>query len=273
MERNHKSCYQRVHGHPCFGESSAYHHSGRIHLPVALRCNIKCKYCVRKHDCANENRPGLTSRIINPEEAVNRVREVLAKEPRIRVVAVAGPGDALANPASFETLRLVHQEFPDLIKCMSSNGLLLLDSLDSLLKAGVNHLTITINAIEKNIGKHIYSWVRYKGQTFFGEDAFEILSARQIEGLRAAVGEGIMVKVNSVLIPGINDEHLIKVAQVVADQGAHVMNIMKLIPQAEFSNWPAPSDFELSKVQHQCQFFIRQFRGCRQCRADAVGFL
>jgi nitrogen fixation protein NifB len=273
VDSNRKACQQRVHGHPCFGESGAYHHSGRIHLPVAPRCNIKCKYCLRKHDCANENRPGLTSRVIKPEEAVNRVREVLANEPRIRVAAVAGPGDALANPASFETLRLVHQEFPHLIKCMSTNGLLLLDSLDSLLKAGVNHLTITINAVYKNIGKQIYSWVRYKEQTLFGEDAFEVLSARQIEGLRAAVREGITVKVNSVLIPGINDEHLVKVAQVVAEEGAHVMNIMKLIPQAEFSLWPAPSNFELSKVQHQCELFIRQFRGCRQCRADAVGFL
>lgn len=273
MDRDHKPCRQRVHGHPCFGESGAYHHYGRIHLPVAPRCNIKCKYCLRKHDCANENRPGLTSRIIKPEEAVRRVREILAREPRIRVVAVAGPGDALANPASFETLRLVHQEFPHQIKCMSTNGLLLLDSLDSLLEAGVNHLTITINAIDKNIGQQIYSWVRYKGQTLFGEEAFEILSARQIEGLKAAVREGITVKVNSVLIPRINDEQLVRVAQVVAEGGAQVMNIMKLIPQAEFSNWPAPSDHELLKVQHQCELFIRQFRGCRQCRADAVGFL
>lgn len=215
----------------------------------------------------------MTSRIIKPEEAVRRVREILAREPRIRVVAVAGPGDALANPASFETLRLVHQEFPHQIKCMSTNGLLLLDSLDSLLEAGVNHLTITINAIDKNIGQQIYSWVRYKGQTLFGEEAFEILSARQIEGLKAAVRAGITVKVNSVLIPRINDEQLVRVAQVVAEGGAQVMNIMKLIPQAEFSNWPAPSDHELLKVQHQCELFIRQFRGCRQCRADAVGFL
>lgn len=273
MERHRKVCHQRVYGHPCFGESGAYHHLGRIHLPVAPRCNIKCKYCQRKHDCANENRPGLTSRVIKPEEAVNRLRESLAKEPRIRVVAVAGPGDALANPATFETLRLVHKEFPHLVKCLSTNGLLLTDSLDLLLEAGVRHLTITINAIERSIGQQIYSWVRYKGQTLFGESAFEVLSANQLEGLRAAVCGGITVKINSVLIPGINDEHLVKVAQAVAEQGAHIMNVMKLIPQAEFARMPAPADYELFKVQHQCESFIRQFRGCRQCRADAAGFL
>lgn len=273
MNKYQKPCGQRVYGHPCFGDSAAYHKFGRIHLPVAPRCNIKCKYCVRQHDCANENRPGVTSRVIKPHEAVGRVRDSLAKEPRIRVVAVAGPGDALANPATFETLRLVHQEFPHLIKCMSTNGLLLPDSLDILLEAGVDHLTITINAVGSSIGKQIYSWVRYKGRRLFGKAAFQVLSANQLGGLRTGVRQGITVKVNSVLIPGINDEHLVEVAQAVAEEGAYIMNIMKLIPQGEFTGRRAPSDHELSKVQHQCELFIQQFRGCRHCRADAVGLL
>lgn len=244
-----------------------------MHLPVAPGCNIKCRYCVRKHDCANESRPGVTSRVINPQESINRVGECLAREPRIRVVAVAGPGEALANPATFETMRLIHHEFPYLIKCMSTNGLLLSDSLDLLLEVGVSHLTITINAIDSRIGAQIYSWVRYKGERLFGEAAFRVLSANQLGGLRAAVRQGITVKVNSVLIPGINDEHLIEVAQAVAEEGAHIMNIMKLIPQGEFARRRAPSNHELFNVQHQCELFIRQFRGCQQCRADAVGML
>lgn len=273
MNKYQKPCGQRVYGHPCFGDSGAYHKFGRIHLPVAPGCNIKCKYCVRKFDCVNESRPGVTSRVISPLEAVNKVRDSLAREPRINVAAVAGPGDALANPATFETLRLVNQEFPHLIKCMSTNGLLLSDSLDLLLEAGVSHLTITINAVDSSIGKQIYSWVGYKGRRLFGEVAFQVLSANQLEGLRATVREGITVKINSVLIPGINDEHLVEVAQAVAEEGAYIMNIMKLIPQGEFADRRAPSNHELSKVQHQCELFIQQFRGCRHCRADAVGLL
>jgi len=268
-----KPCGQRVYGHPCFGDSGAYHKFGRIHLPVAPACNIQCKYCVRKHDCVNESRPGVTSKLISPLEAVNKVRDSLAKEPRINVAAVAGPGDALANPATFETLRLVHQEFPHLINCMSTNGLLLADSLDLLLEAGVSHLTVTINAVDSSIGKQIYSWVRYRGRRLFAEDGFKILSKNQLEGLRAAVREGIIVKVNSVLIPGINDNHLVEVAQAVAEGGAYIMNIIKLIPQGEFSDRRAPSHNELFKIQHQCEFFIQQFWGCRHCRADAVGLL
>lgn len=42
------------------------HKNGRIHLPIAPHCNIRCAYCDRKHDCANESRPGVTSRLLIP---------------------------------------------------------------------------------------------------------------------------------------------------------------------------------------------------------------
>lgn len=45
-----------IHGHPCFGGKR--HQNGRIHLGVAPRCNIKCGYCTRRHDCVNESRRG-----------------------------------------------------------------------------------------------------------------------------------------------------------------------------------------------------------------------
>lgn len=267
-----KPCGQKVYGHPCFG-GVAYHTRGRIHLPVAPRCDIKCKYCVRKHDCANENRPGITSRIIKPDEAVRKVRDILSIDSRIRVVGIAGPGDPLSNPETFETLDLVHQEFPHLVKCLSTNGLLLLDSLHLLKERGVSHLTITINALDTGIGKQIYSWVWYKGKIYSGETGFPILSSFQLNGLKAAAQEGIMVKVNSVLIPGLNDGHLVEVAQAVAECGANVMNIMKLIPQGEFVDRKAPSWEEMEEVRSACEEWIPIFRGCRQCRSDAVGML
>ncbi len=60
--------------HPCFGGD--HNKAGRIHLPVAPGCNIKCGFCERKFDCANESRPGVTSKILTPTQAVERVRLV-----------------------------------------------------------------------------------------------------------------------------------------------------------------------------------------------------
>ncbi|MCP2238971.1 hypothetical protein [Thermoanaerobacterium thermosaccharolyticum] len=56
-------------GHPCFNPDAALYH-GRIHLPVAPKCNIKCKYCDRKTGCVNENRPGVTTKVMDPYEAI-----------------------------------------------------------------------------------------------------------------------------------------------------------------------------------------------------------
>ena len=118
--------------HPCFS-AQAHFRYGRIHLPVAPRCNIRCGYCDRRYDCANESRPGVTSEVISPEAALDRVERALRLDSRLRVAGVAGPGEPLANPATLEILRLVRSRFPGLLLCLSTNGLVLSDALPELL--------------------------------------------------------------------------------------------------------------------------------------------
>jgi len=102
--------------HPCFDER-AHRVVGRLHLPVAPRCNIKCAYCERKVGCVNERRPGVSTTIISPSEVVTYVERALAFEPRIEVVGIAGPGDALANEETFLALAEVKKHFPELKIC------------------------------------------------------------------------------------------------------------------------------------------------------------
>ena len=75
-----------VDDHPCFSESASLHF-GRIHLPVAPKCNIQCNYCDRRYDCANENRPGVAAEILQPEEAAKKVGNIIKAEPLIRFYA------------------------------------------------------------------------------------------------------------------------------------------------------------------------------------------
>lgn len=271
-----RSCDQlkRIQGHPCFGGN--HHGNGRMHLAVAPRCNIKCGYCTRRHDCANESRPGVTSRIISPEEAIARVREVMANPvtgPIIKVVGIAGPGDPLANGETFETFRLVGEEFPHLVKCMSTNGLLLPDTIDRLHELGLHSLTVTLNAIDPAVGAKIYSHINYRGRIYRGLEGAEILLANQQEGIRRAVEYGMMVKVNTVYIPGVNEEQVPLIGRKIRELGAFVMNIMPLIPQADFAHLLPPSPEELEEVRRRNESVIGQFRHCRQCRADAVGLI
>jgi nitrogen fixation protein NifB len=263
-----------LHGHPCFGGNR--HKNGRIHLAVAPRCNIKCSYCDRKHDCANESRPGVASRILTPQQAPEEVRSTLKDERFtniIKVIGIAGPGDPLANEETFETFSLIKNEFPELIFCLSTNGLLLPDRIDELTEINLHSLTITINSLSPGVGARIYRHVSLLGKRYAGIEGAALLIERQIEGLRLAAQAGLVVKVNSVLIPGINDGQIPLIAEKVASLGAYVMNIMPIIPQAEFASVTPPSAEYLESVRAANEGVIGQFRGCRQCRADAVGLI
>jgi nitrogen fixation protein NifB len=269
-------CDQRknIQGHPCFGGN--HHKNGRIHLAVAPKCNIKCGYCTRRHDCANESRPGVTSRILTPQEALERVRETMASKvlgPIIKVVGIAGPGDPLANEETFETFRLIGEEFPDLIKCMSTNGLLLPEKIDLLHDLDLHSLTVTVNALDPEVGARIYGHILYHGKRYIGVEAARILIANQLEGLKRAAGYGMTIKVNTVLIPGTNDDQVPLVARRVRELGAFVMNVMPLIPQADFAGIAPPSPETLEMVRNANEKIIGQFRHCRQCRADAAGLI
>lgn len=90
---------------PCLSELASQENA-RLHLPVAPKCNIQCNYCNRKFDCLNESRPAVTSKIINPKEAIQRLKTVREKIPEIKVVGIAGPGEPLANSETFKTLKL-----------------------------------------------------------------------------------------------------------------------------------------------------------------------
>jgi nitrogen fixation protein NifB len=256
--------------HPCFSKE-AHHKFGRIHLPVAPECNIQCRYCIRKYDCANESRPGVTSTVLSPENALERIRLLIDRNENISVVGIAGPGDPLANEASFEVLGAINREFPEIILCVSTNGLLLPDRLHDLLSAGVRTLTVTINAVSPDIAEKIYSWVLCKGNKYEGREAAEYLLFNQQTGLKNAVQAGLAVKVNTVFIPGINDTDIPSIASLAGEAGADIMNIIPLIPQAGFAHLQRPSHEMVAGMRNECGKYILQMTHCRQCRADAFG--
>jgi len=263
---------RRIQKHPCYSPKAA-HAFGRIHLSVAPKCNIRCNYCIRDFDCIHESRPGVTSSIISPQEGLERVSEVVGKFPNIRVVGIAGPGEPLYNEETFETFRLVKNRFSRLCHCISSNGLLLFEKLEKLKDVGVTNITVTLNAIKPEISEKIYSSIYYGGKVYSGWEGANILLQNQLRGIEAAVKKEMTVKINTVLIPGINDRHIVDIAQKARDLGVFVHNIMPLIPQYLFSNITPPSPDERKRVQDQCAKIIPQMRHCRQCRADAVGKL
>ncbi|MEN4028744.1 MAG: radical SAM protein [Methanobacterium sp.] len=254
--------------HPCFNEKM-HDKVGRIHVPIAPKCNIQCNFCTRDiNKC--EVRPGVTSRVMTVDDAIAHVRKVTAEMP-ISVVGVAGPGDALFNEETFEFFKRAGEEFPDLIKCMSTNGLLLPDKADLLAELKINSVTVTVNAVDPEIGEEIYAGVFYDGKIYRGREGFEILSRNQLEGIEKVARKGIVIKVNAVLIPGLNEDHIVDIAREAKKRGASLMNVIPLIPLNKFKDYEKPGCTLISQVRDQVEEIIPVFRACSQCRADAYG--
>ncbi|MCY0965322.1 nitrogenase cofactor biosynthesis protein NifB [Parathalassolituus penaei] len=269
----------KVKNHPCYSEE-AHHYFARMHVAVAPACNIQCHYCNRKYDCANESRPGVVSEVLTPDQAVKKTKAVAAAIPQMSVLGIAGPGDPLANPQrTFETFRMLSEQAPDIKLCVSTNGLALPDCVDELAKHNIDHVTITINCVDPDVGARIYPWIYWNNKRVFGRKAAKILIEQQQKGLEMLVARGILVKVNSVMIPGVNDEHLKEVSRIVKEKGAFLHNVMPLISEAEHGTFygimgqRGPEPEELQDLQDACAGDMNMMRHCRQCRADAVGLL
>lgn len=267
---------QRTLTHPCYtcGGCGASGKNARIHLPVAPKCNIQCNYCVRKYDCMNESRPGVTSEILSPEQAAEKYAIVKEKVDNLTVVGIAGPGDALANwPEVRETLKRIRDMDNDVTFCLSTNGLMLPLYAQEMLDAGVTHVTITINSVDPQIGAQIYEHVDYLGQRYTGVSAAAILMSNQLSGLKYLADRGAVVKVNCVVVKGINDHHLEEVVKKVRELGAYMTNLMQMIPVEEsaFSHLGQVSMKEIQAMRRKCEPYIKQMYHCRQCRADAIG--
>lgn len=255
--------------HPCIGEA-ANSKFGRLHLPVSPCCNIQCRFCRRAFN-KTENRPGVSADILRPEQALERVEQALKLCPEITVAGIAGPGDTLATDDALATFRLIHEKYPGLIECLSTNGMLLSEKARALYEAGVRTVTVTVNAVDPEILEKIVSHVVYRDVVYTGKEGAGLLIERQLEGIRVMSSLGAVVKINTVLIPGVNDGHIGEIAGTVKENGAELYNIIPLIPQHEMKDFPAPSCEELNRARADAGKYLRVFRHCQHCRADACG--
>lgn len=261
--------------HPCFDESARHTHA-RVHLAVAPKCNIQCNYCNRKYDCVNESRPGVTSSVLTPIQSVGYLQALNERMDNLSVIGIAGPGDPFANPEeTLQTMRLAKEKFPEKIFCLSTNGLDLEPYIDEIAELGVSHVTITINAVDPKVTAKIYKWVRFNKHVYRGEEGAKLLLDRQLSCIPLLKDKGITVKINSILIPGINENHIEEVAKVCAGLGADLINCIPLIPTLDtpFETIEKPDAKMLFKVRTLASAHLPLMSHCARCRADAAGLL
>jgi len=194
-----------------------------------------------------------------------------SREEDLKVIGIAGPGEPLFNEETFETLELLGLRYPGYISCLSTNGLLLPSLAEELKRFNVSTVTVTINTLRPDTAEQIYRYAEVGGEHLVGREAAEAITYSQMDGVRTAADLGIKVKVNTILMPGINQDQVAEIARNARMAGACIQNITPLIPIGEMRENTAPTCLELKLARKQGGAYIDQFRLCRQCRADSVG--
>jgi len=208
---------------------------------------------------------------MTPATAVARTRIEVERNPKLRIAAISGPGEPLANPETFETLEMIRREFEDIEMCLSTNGTLLENNVRRLTELKLATVTVSMSTSSVRSASRIYEWGRFQGKTLYGEDMARRIVDSQIRGITKASRAGIHVKVNSILIPEINLQDIVPLAQEIAVAGALLQNIVPLVPNDTLSFSRVPTQQELLHIRKEASKFIRQFSFCKQCRSDVVG--
>ena len=257
--------------HPCYAESRKFLWA-RIHLPVAKICNVKCIFCDHSvGSSCHTSKPGFAGTLMKPNEAIYRAQVEIEKDRNLRIVAVSGPGEPLANEETFTTLEGIRRLNEEINFCLSTNGVLLEDCAVRLKELGVSSISVTVNAAFPETAARVYEWARIDRKVLRGSEMGEIIIRKQLAGIARAVKMGMIIKVNTILIPDYNGDEISHIAKQIAQSGASLQNIVPLILCGENQDLRAPTTKEVDSARSIASKHLRQFTHCKQCRSDVVG--
>jgi cyclic pyranopterin phosphate synthase len=186
-----------------------------LRLSVTDLCDLRCIYCmpesgVKKLDHAS---------ILSPEEIGEIV--AAAAELGITKVRVTG-GEPLVRRGIDEIIRLISSTPGIREVALTTNGIRLPEKAEMLKAAGVSRVNISIDTLDAD---------EYRQITRMGnvDDA--------LRGVDAALAAGLTpVKINAVLMGGINDDQIEPLVELTKRENIHV-RFIEVMPIGECASW------------------------------------
>jgi cyclic pyranopterin phosphate synthase len=172
-----------------------------LRLSVTDRCNLRCAYCMPEREYV-----WLPRESILRFEEIGRLVEVFADAGVDRIRLTGG------EP-------LVRQDLPELVRilagngsirdlAMTTNGVLLREHARPLREAGLPRLTVSLDTLRRD-----------RFERLARIDALDRVRA----GIEAAVAEGFApLKIDTVVIRGVNDDEIVPLLEQARDWGAEV---------------------------------------------------
>ena len=178
-----------------------------LRISLTDKCNLRCRYCMPKEGIS----PLRHEEVLTLEE-IHRVARLLT-ELGIRKIRITG-GEPLVRRNSMELIRRLSElpEQPELV--MTTNGVLLEEHLEELAKRGLRKINISLDTCDRDT---------YRELT--GKDALDRVNA----AIDRALSMGFLVKVNAVLVRGINEKDAEALAGLAKDRNLTV-RFIELMP-------------------------------------------
>jgi cyclic pyranopterin phosphate synthase len=186
-----------------------------LRLSITDRCNLRCFYCLPRRGWKKLPAP----EILRYEEFLHLAR--VAVLAGIRKVRVTG-GEPLVRKDVVDFLRGL-REVPGLEEiALTTNGVLLAEMGQDLFEAGLRHLNLSLDTLKAE---------RYREIT--GTDRFHQVMA----GLWRAAALGFQpLKVNCVVLKGLNDDELLDFALLARDHPLQV-RFIEFMPTVSHEHW------------------------------------
>ncbi|WP_303722776.1 GTP 3',8-cyclase MoaA [Malonomonas rubra] len=202
-----------------------------LRLSVTDRCNLRCRYCmpsegIAKIDCGEILRLEDFYRVVEAATAlgISKVR-ITGGEPLVR----KGVIDLIEKISQLDAINEV---------TLTSNGLLLEASAQQLKAAGVQKVNISLDSLLPQVYREITR----------GGDLQKVL-----RGIEAAEAVGLKIKLNMVVMRGINDLEVLSFAAL-SQQKKWAIRFIEYMPTIKEPNWQqkmVPSKELLTQLENK----------------------
>ncbi|MGW8195495.1 MAG: GTP 3',8-cyclase MoaA [Desulforhopalus sp.] len=194
-----------------------------LRLSLTDRCNLRCMYCMPEEKGGKDTQVKTGkflhhSDLLSYEELLRVVR--LAVSMGMNKLRLTG-GEPLVRRGILEFIRqLSLLQGLEQVR-LTTNGVLLKEYAEDLYKAGVEHINISLDTLQRS------KFTRITGKDYFD---------RVWQGLMSAAATGFKIKVNVVAMKGVNDDEFTDFARLALDYPFQV-RFIEFMPVGHKSSW------------------------------------
>jgi GTP 3',8-cyclase len=192
---------------------------GDLRLSVTDRCNFRCRYCMPREKFGNDHEFLPRSELLTFEELARVVRVLSGALLKVRLTG--------GEP-------LLRKDLPDLVAmlkrvgvplALTTNGVLLPKLAERLAAAGLDRLTVSLDALDEAVFQRI---------TDADYGACDVLA-----GVQAAEQAGFTrLKINCVVRRGLNESEIVPLARRFRGTG-HVLRFIEYMDVGSSNGWSA----------------------------------